>query len=99
MEIIRREILKFTPAEARFIVIDNLDPDYTLVDDIVEDDGNRFNEFHEIVIQRVSDGKYFKSFYNKELDNYEPIPSRPPYYDETEVEMKETFKTITYYFD
>ena len=60
-----REVIKLTPKEARLIVIDEVHNDFVIIEDNVDDE-NAYNEFHEIVIKRLSDNKFFKTFYNLE---------------------------------
>ena len=89
-----REMLKLSVKEAHFIVVDELDPNFTIIEDFIEDDENPYNEFHEIVIQRLSDRKFFKTFYNLERDGrYGKVLYDSAYSDETEVIMNEVFET------
>ena len=74
-----REKLVLTKEEARLIVYEDSN-DYDIIEDTI-DDTSRWSENHSVVIQRVSDGKYFSGHYSQGLtesqderafDNYEP---------------------------
>ncbi len=88
-----REVLKLTPKEARLIVIDNVHNDFVIIEDNVDDE-NAYNEFHEIVIKRLSDSKFFKTFYNLERKTrYGVVDKNEAYTDESMVQMNEVFQS------
>lgn len=89
-----REILKLTPKEARLIVIDNVHNDFTIIDDMYDSDENPYNEFHEVIIKRLSDGKFFKTFYNLEKDSiYGEVDPNKAYTDESMVQINQVFQS------
>lgn len=61
-ETIKREELKFTEDECRNIIYGDDDRFVEIEDTIL--DNTRWSILHRIVVQRVSDGKFFDSMYS-----------------------------------
>jgi hypothetical protein len=90
-----REILKFTPREGREIVWGDDERFVTISNEIV--DTRRWTLTKRLIVKRVSDGKFFETFYSKGATEMQE--EKPFEYDkEAEFnEVKEIQKTITDY--
>ena len=83
-----REKLVFSEEEARDIAYGDTSEFDEIVNDI--EDTSRWTENHRIVVQRVSDGKYFESYYSQGLT--ESQDQRAYEYDEPV--FTEVFETV-----
>lgn len=89
-----REVLELTGGDARNIIYED-SKDYNVIKNEIVNH-TRWSVIHEIVIQRVSDGKYFKDSYSEgatEMQDESP-------YEYDDPEFKEVFpieKTIIIY--
>jgi hypothetical protein len=88
-----REELKLTPKEGLSIVWEDTDEFKTIHNKVV--DTSRWSIHYEIIVERLSDNKYFKSNYSVGATEYQD--ERPYEYEKYAV-FKEVFpvqKTIT----
>jgi hypothetical protein len=89
-----REKLVFSEEEARNIAYEDTSEFDGILDDI--EDTSRWTENHRIVVQRLSDGKYFESYYSQGLT--ESQDQRAYEYDEPIfIEVFETVVKVTQY--
>jgi hypothetical protein len=89
-----KEILKLTPEEGRCIIYEDIEGFKIIKQDIMGK--SRWSIVYEIVIQRLSDNKFFKSFYSKGATEYQ---DQLPYEYEKAIfeEVVPVEKTITVY--
>lgn len=86
--------LTFTEQEARNIVYEDHE-DFEVISDEIHDE-RRWVNCHEVIVKRISDGKFFRSHY--EVGKTESQDQRPYEYDDpTFHEVFKTTKTITVY--
>ncbi len=94
METIEREVLTLTGEEGKRIVFEDHE-DFRVVYDNI-DGQSRWSITHEIVVKRVSDGKFFMSYYSTgATESQDESP-----YEYGDAEFKEVFpmqETITMY--
>ncbi len=81
----KREKLILTKEQAKEIIYEDSD-EYNVIEDEI-DDTSRWSENHSIVIQRISDGKFFADTYSKGLT--ESQDERP--YDNSDPDFVEVF--------
>lgn len=90
-----KEILKLTPNEGQSIVGEDHEDFVTIKEDII--DTSRWCIIYDIVVKRVSDGKFFKSSYR--VGATESQDERPYEYDSEAIftEVVPVEKTIIAY--
>ncbi len=81
----KREKLILSKEEARLIVYDDSN-DYEVIEDTI-DDTSRWSENHSVVIQRISDGKFFADTYSQGLTESQDERA----YDKSDPDFTEVF--------
>lgn len=89
-----REKLKLTRAEANGILWSDSEDFKIISNEIFEH--TRWSVHHELIVQRISDGKFFRSYYSKGATEYQD--EEPWEYAEPEfIEVFPTQVTVTVY--
>jgi hypothetical protein len=90
-----REVLKLSREDGRRIVYEDTSEFEVIYDRVI--DNSRWSVHHEIVVKRLSDGKFFKSFYSRGATESQDEQPYDLEYVATFEEVKQVEKVIISY--